>query len=87
MRRLLFLLMLVAGSLASAEISHAGPPTYLLLRRPESPLPHGQPGYPAAENYDVRTQGYAYGHFGVAPRSHWSRHFGINRMFTQWSRW
>ena len=37
--------------------------------------------------YDARTSGYAYGFFGVAPRSHASRHFGYYRNYTQWSTW
>jgi hypothetical protein len=65
----------------------AGPPSYLLLRDPESPGPKLQPGYPGSVSYDVRSYGYAYGYFGIAPRSHASRSFGINRTYTQWSRW
>jgi hypothetical protein len=91
MRRLLLLIVLAGGSVAAPPTTTrsalAGPPSYLLLRRSESPGPHGHPGYPAAEYYDARTHGYAYGYFGVAPRNHWSRHFGINRMYTQWSQW
>lgn len=68
-------------------IATAGPPSYLLLRDPESPGPKLQPGYPGAVSYDVRSYGYAYGYFGVAPRTHCSRHFGIYRLYTQWSRW
>lgn len=91
MRRFCLLLVIAIGALvAFVELSApalAGPPSYLLLRRPESPEQHNHPGYPAAEYYDTRTFGYAYGYFGVAPRTHWSRHFGINRAFTQYSRW
>lgn len=79
------LLGLLLGTLAAT--AQAGPPSYLLLRRAESPGSHGQPGGPAGEFYDARTYGYAYGYFGVAPRTHWSRHFGTNRMYTQWSKW
>lgn len=91
MVRCLRLLAIAALTLASlyplATPALAGPPSYLLLRRPESPAPHNQPGHPVAEFYDTRTFGYAYGYFGVAPRTHWSRHYGINRAFTQFSRW
>ena len=73
--------------LAFTSTAQAGPPAYLLLRRADAPGSHGQPGQPAAQYYDVRTYGYAYGHFGIAPRTHWSRHFGTNRMYTQWSKW
>jgi hypothetical protein len=77
--------LLVLGCLPSATF--AGPPSYLLLRDPESPGPKLQPGYPGSVSYDVRACGYAYGYFGVAPRAHCSRHFGIYRTYTQWSRW
>ena len=83
-------LALVAVLLAGCylpNVGTAGPPSYLLLRDPESPGPKLQPGYPGSVSYDVRSYGYAYGYFGVAPRAHCSRHFGINRMYTQWSRW
>jgi len=74
-------------AVAFAGNVQAGPPTYLMLRRPESPGKHYQPGKPDAAMLDARTSGYAYGFFGVAPRSHASRHFGINRNYTQWSFW
>jgi hypothetical protein len=84
MRRYLLSIALV---LAAAATACGAPPSYLLLRQPESPRPKNHPGQPAAEYYDVRTDGYAYGYFGAAPRSHWSRHFGVHRMYTQWMRW
>jgi hypothetical protein len=68
-----------------ASTATAGPPAYLLLRRAESPGKHYHPGAADAAMYDARTSGYAYGFFGVAPRSHSSRHFGYYRTFTQWS--
>jgi hypothetical protein len=77
-------LALAAGLAGTAS---AGQPTYLMLRRPESPGKHYQPGRPDAAMLDARTSGYAYGYFGVAPRSHASRHFGNNRNYTQWSVW
>ena len=88
MRNLAALLsaLVLAGTFASS-VATAGPPSYLLLRQPESPGPHYHPGYPAAVSYDVRAYPYAYGWFGVAPRSHASRHFGYYRTYTQWSRW
>jgi hypothetical protein len=67
--------------------SDAAPPAYLILRRAESPGKHHHPGHADAAMYDARTSGYAYGFFGVAPRSHASRHFGVNRIYTQWSTW
>ena len=77
-------LVLAAGLAGTAS---AGPPTYLMLRRPESPGKHYQPGRPDAAMLDARTSGYAYGYFGVAPRSHASRHFGNYRNYTQWNVW
>jgi hypothetical protein len=75
--------LLAAINLTS--IATAGPPSYLILRRPESPGNRYAPGYYDAAMYDARTSGYAYGFFGVAPRSHASRHFGYYRNYTQWS--
>jgi hypothetical protein len=80
-------LLAVMIVLANAAAAQAGPPSYLLLRQPESPRPSHRPGDPAAAYFDVRTDGYAYGYFGVRPRSHWSRSFGVHRMYHQWSRW
>ena len=65
----------------------AGPPGYLVLRRGEAPANHYRPGYYDAAMYDARTTGYAYGFFGVAPRSHFSRHFGTYRNYTQFAWW
>src|SRR3954464_9008867 len=75
--------LIAALMLASATAlpAVAGPPGYLVLRRAESPANHYRPGYYDAGMYDARTSGYAYGFFGVAPRSHWSRHFGTNRNY------
>jgi formate hydrogenlyase subunit 3/multisubunit Na+/H+ antiporter MnhD subunit len=77
-------LLLAIGCSAPAA---AGPPSYLVLRRQEAPAKHNQPGKYDAAIYDARTSGYAYGFFGVAPRSHVSRHFGTYRNYTQWSIW
>lgn len=74
-------------STGAAKPLPAGEPTYLMLRRPESPAKHYRPGYPDAAMIDARTSGYAYGYFGVAPRSHVSRNFGTYRNYTQWSFW
>jgi len=73
--------------LSFCQAVQAGPPAYLVLRRPESPAGHLRPGYYDAAMYDARTSGYAYGYFGVAPRSHASRHFGYYRTYSQWSVW
>jgi hypothetical protein len=51
-------------------------PTYRVLN---SPYQHPQ--------YDVRQRSpYAYGWFGSQDHTHWQRHFGYHRDFTQWSR-
>ena len=84
-KHLLLAGVLLAGCLCG--VATAGPPSYLLLRDDEAPGPRLQPAHPAAIHYDVRARGYAYGYFGVAPRTHHSRHFGIYRDYTQWSRW
>ena len=86
-RAIIYLIAALVLSAGPVAIAEAGPPAYLMLRRPESPKKHYQPGYPDAAMLDARTSGYAYGFFGVAPRSHASRHFGINRTYTQWSLW
>lgn len=83
---LTLLVLLLIGGMATA-VAHAGPPSYLLLRQPEAPGPRHQPGFAAAALYDVRAYPYAYGYFGIAPRTHASRHFGIRRDYIQWSRW
>ncbi len=77
----------VVLAMSIVESASAGPPGYLVLRRGESPGNHYQPGYYDAAMYDARTSGYAYGFFGVAPRSHFSRHFGTYRNYTQFSRY
>ena len=77
----------IAGLLLAVSVAPAGPPSYLLLRQPESPAPQHHPGEPAAKYYDVRTEGYAYGYFGACPRSHWSRSSGVLRVHKQWSNW
>ena len=74
-------------TIGGSSISWAGPPAYLLVRRPESPGQHYRPGVADASAHDVRASGYAYGWFGAAPRSHASRHFGYFRTYTQWSKW
>ena len=74
-------------TLVSAAPLIAGPPAYLLLRRAESPAKHHAPGYYDAAMYDTRTNGYAYGFFGVAPRSHVTKHYGVYRNYTQCAAW
>jgi hypothetical protein len=83
--RACILTIAVLAIAAIVEPACATPPAYLLLRRAESPGPYYRHGYPDAAMYDARTSGYAYGFFGVAPRSHASRHFGVYRNYTQWS--
>jgi len=85
--RLVRIAVFAALLIGSSSAARAAPPSYLLLRRVESPGKHHQPGHADAAMYDARTSGYAYGHFGAAPRSHASRHFGYYRTYTQWSVW
>lgn len=75
------------AGLTLATPALAGPPSYLLLRQAETPTAHGHRGVPAGTVYEVRTQGYAYGWFGAAPRTHAQRQFGYYRNYTQWSGW
>jgi hypothetical protein len=75
----------IAIGVTAACPAQGAPPAYLLLRRAESPGKNFHPGYPDSAMYDVRSGGYAYGYFGVAPRSHAARHFGYYRTYTQWS--
>lgn len=82
-----FAALLVGGLLLAATATPvmAGPPAYLLLRRPESPGSHNSKGRPDAATCDVRASGYAYGWFGTAPRYHASRQFGYYRNYCQWT--
>jgi hypothetical protein len=82
-----YLLLAAILLLTCAASAWAGPPSYLLLRPVEAPDPHDHWGEPPATFYDARATGYAYGYFGAGPRTHWSRHFGVQRMYTQWSKW
>jgi hypothetical protein len=79
--------VILIGMLIGCSEAIAGPPTYRILRRHAAPAKHHQPGHPEAVMVDARATGYAYGFFGVPPRSHASRHFGYYRTFTQWSVW
>ena len=79
-------LLITAAMLCSATTpAQAGPPSYLLLRQATEPASH--PGIAVGRPVDVRAQGYAYGYFGAAPRTHGERHFGYYRNYTQWSSW
>lgn len=66
---------------------HAGPPSYLLLRRGDSPGLDNQRGQPTAQGRDVRATAYAYGWFGAAPRQHVQKSYGYRGVYTQWSFW
>ena len=85
--RTIVLVVLVLVLESTCGIASAGPPSYLLLRPAESSGPRHHHGQPAATYYDVRTEGYAYGYFGVHDRAHWSRSFGVLRTYHQHSRW
>ena len=80
----LLLAAVVLGLLVGAAPAHAGPPSYLLLRRTETPTaPTG--GHAGARAIEARAHGYAYGYFGACPHPQPERHFGIYRSYTQWS--
>jgi len=89
MRRVHLILLaaiLFSGLAVPPRAAQAGPPSYLLLRRAETPAPpHG--GHDGAAYFDARTRGYAYGYFGVCPNIQPQRHFGVDRAYTQWSFW
>ena len=84
MRRIRIALLLAAFT--APQSAMAGPPSYLLLRRAETPAPPGG-GHDGARGFDARTQGYAYGHFGACPHPQPQRQFGTYRTYTQWSWW
>ena len=79
-------IVLLLAVLATPQAAMGGPPSYLLLRRTESPAAHGG-GHTGARGFDARTQGYAYGHFGACPHPQPQRQFGSYRTYTQWSWW
>jgi len=68
-----------------ASDAFAGPPSYLLLRQTQSASPVHQVS--TGPPHEVHAQGYAYGYFGAAPRTHSQRHYGYYRNYTQWSSW
>ena len=86
-RACIWLIAIVVLATATSPTASAGPPGYLVLRRGEAPTNHYARGYYDAAMYDARTTGYAYGFFGVAPRSHFSRGFGVYRNYTQFAKY
>ena len=81
--RLSMVWLLMAAPLGAAAEEF---PSYLILRTPKAkPAPHATYGYSPGRTQEVIAQGYSYGWFGVAPRQHWSLHFGTSRNYTQWS--
>ena len=59
-------------------------PSYILLRQSNNYHPHAIDPY-GGNGYAVQTSSYAYGWFGVAPRRHYSRHFGYHNFYTEWT--
>jgi hypothetical protein len=82
---MLRLAMMVALLLVCAAPAVAGPPSYLLLHRNEGPTRQTGPNGPPIRRQEVCTDGYAYGWFGAHPRWHSTRHFGYQRLYTEWS--
>jgi hypothetical protein len=85
MRSFTLLVVLLLTAFALVTTAEAAPPTYLLLRKMETPGPYRVPGKPPAAMQPTRSYGYAYGWFGAAPRQHAARHFGYYRNYTEWS--
>jgi hypothetical protein len=70
----------------------ANSPTYRIVPRPlpehtGKHLPYSTTLQPSEKPiYESRpTTPYAYGWFGPRPSPHWSRHFGYQQRYTQWS--
>ena len=89
MRWLFLCMFFAAASAVAPAVSQEMPaprPSYLILRVPAAPAPHGLAhGHYPGNGVAVEATPYAYGWFGVQPRRHWSRHFGYYREYTEWS--
>lgn len=59
----------------------AGQTPYRILQPAPSARTHRSP----PPIHVLKSSTYAYGWFGTQPRTHWSRHFGFHRSYTQWS--
>ncbi len=69
---------------SAPQSAQARAPSYLILRAPAR-TPKGHTYY-SGRGYEVRTQAYAYGWFGVQPRSHARRSTGYYSSYIQWSK-
>jgi hypothetical protein len=86
LKRALFCVVLIAGIVGGSVNAWADHPPYLILQTPTAKTGHRQTmGYSPGYGYGAQTHGYSYGWFGAQPRQHWSRSFGVNRSYTQWS--
>jgi hypothetical protein len=87
------LAVFAAATILVGDHAAANPPTYLVLRSPSVPVRHHRSriahhttqAAPRGRAVHLNARSYAYGWFGVAPRSHWSRHHGYYGNFTEWS--
>ena len=58
---------------------------YIVLRPPQPVTRGGRSDYTLAPVYTTTRRSYAYGWFGAQPRTHYTRHFGFFRGYTQWT--
>lgn len=74
-------LCLAVGMLVLASTAGliAGQPVYRIA----VPSKDHAVGFPVRQLKPVAP--YPYGWFGAKPRTHWTRHFGFHRSYTQWS--
>ena len=79
-------LAIAVGLSLANSAARAEHPAYLVLKTPAAKSPHHpNHGYSPGYGYGVQTHAYAYGWFGAKPTTHWTRHLGYQRNYTQWS--
>ena len=84
--KVLCLLSIIVGLSLASSTARADHPAYLLLKTPaDKGHHHPTHGYSPGYGYGVQTHAYAYGWFGAKPKTHWTRHLGYERNYTQWS--
>jgi hypothetical protein len=67
---------------------YRAPIPYTIIPRPKTHFNKDEPNtaVPAKNNIQSKpTQPYAYGWFGTKPSPQWSRQFGYQRAYTQWT--
>jgi hypothetical protein len=85
--RCVFSLAIAFGAAGNIAAALEPPQTQYLILHPNMVKmgKHGKRIYHPAEEVPAVAQGYAYGWFGAAPRSHWSRHHGYYKNYVRWS--